>query len=555
MDMKKIFATKQTILIIILTITAFFRLWNLGSVPPSTSMDEASIGYNAYSVLKTGGDEYGKLPLLSQRAYDDWRRSTYLFLTVPFIAVFGLSPVAIRLPATILSILTVWATYNIVFSLFSKNSAFSQKIALTTAFLLAISPWHIYISRIGHESNAYLSFFIFGVLFFLQGEKNKSKSRLLLSMVFFVMSMISYYAGQVFIPLFLVILFLIFRKSLLSILGLSRKIFVILFIFFILLIPVFRGVFSRDALVRFQGTSIFRPEAHWQRLTKQKELRVKAIENKDVIARILNSKYLFPFQVFIEGYTSHFKVEWLTTNSFSEPFKIPRIGLLYTWEVPLIVVGIIVLLSNRMIDSREKKLIFSWFFLSPLPAAIATQAPHAMRAYNLLPTWQIFAAVGLVYFLYKLKKLNIFIILAFVFCTLISLTALYKNYFIVFPREQSGSFHYALSKTIPFVLSQQENYKKIFFSNKENLYQSYMLFLYYSRYDPFLYQKQGGTKSGGFEQTHSFGKYEFKPLDNVVIEKDTLYILDITEQNSNLRIINTFSNLDSKEAILVGKKI
>lgn len=553
--MKKIFGTKQIILIIILTIAAFFRLWNLGSVPPSVSIDEASIGYNAYSVLKAGGDEYGELPILSHRAYDDWRRATYLYLTSPFIALFGLNAVSIRLPAAILSIITVWATYNIVLSLFSKNSAFSPKIALTTAFLLAISPWHIYISRLGHESNTYLSFFVIGVLFFLQGEKNKSKSRLLLSVLFFAMSLVSYYAGQVFIPLFVVSLFFIFRKSLLSIFGFSKKTFVILFIFFILLIPIFRGVFSQDALIRFQGTSIFRPEAHWQRQELQKELRIKAIENKDIIARILNSKYLFPFQVFKEGYTSHFRPEWLISNSLAEPFKIPRMGLLYAWEIPLIIIGIIFLFFNSMIDSREKKLIFSWFFLSPLPAAIATQAPHAMRSYSFLPIWQIFAAVGLVYLFHKLKKLNIVILFAFVFCALINLSALYKNYFIVFPWEQSASFHYALSKTIPYVLSQQNKYRKVVFSNTENLYQSYMLFLYYSRYDPLLYQKQGGTKSGGYAQTHSFGKFEFKPLNNVVAQENTLYIWDINESNRNLNVIRSFSNLDGKEAILVGKKI
>ncbi|MEM4230658.1 MAG: hypothetical protein QXF25_02180, partial [Candidatus Pacearchaeota archaeon] len=156
-------------LIFILALSIFLRVWDLGNVPPSASLDEASIGYNAYSVLKTGTDEYGDFPLISQRGYDDFRRSTYLFLTAPFIKILGLNTVAVRLPAVILSILSVWATYYIVLALFFKNSNFSISVALLSVFLLTISPWHIYISRLGHESNAYLSFFIFGLFFLLMG--------------------------------------------------------------------------------------------------------------------------------------------------------------------------------------------------------------------------------------------------------------------------------------------------------------------------------------------------------------------------------------------------
>ena len=160
------FLNKNRILFFIILLAAFLRLWNLGNVPPSASMDEASIGYNAYSVLKTGRDEYGEFPLISQRSYDDWRRSTYLFLVIPFIAIFDLNIIAVRLPAIILSILTVLATYYIVLNLFSKRSNFSYLVAILSSFLLAINPWHIYISRLGHESNACLAFLVFGVLFF-----------------------------------------------------------------------------------------------------------------------------------------------------------------------------------------------------------------------------------------------------------------------------------------------------------------------------------------------------------------------------------------------------
>src|SRR5690348_14204690 len=113
-------------LFFILLLAIFFRFWNVQLIPPSASLDEQSIGWNAYSVLKTGGDEYGQFPLISQRGYDDWRRSTYLLLTIPTIGLFGLNPVAERLPSVILSVLTVFSSFWIVKLLFAKQTKYAS---------------------------------------------------------------------------------------------------------------------------------------------------------------------------------------------------------------------------------------------------------------------------------------------------------------------------------------------------------------------------------------------------------------------------------------------
>ena len=201
---------------------------------------------------------------------------------------------------------------------------------------------------------------------------------------------------------------------------------------------------------------------------------------------------------------------WLFTNSGSEPFKVPNMGLLYAWELPFIIIGIFIFFKSRTIDLRAKKLIALWFFLAPLPASIATGAPHAMRAYAVLPTWELVTSFGLYWVASKFRIPGL--VLAPILL-LLSLRLLIPNYFFVFPHEQSESFHYALSQTLPIVFSQEEKYDKIVLSNKDNLYQSYMLYLNYRRFDPGEYQKLGGTTSGGYTQTHEIGKYEFRPID------------------------------------------
>ena len=157
----------KIIVALVILIAVFLRLHNLSSVPPSASLDEASIGWNAYSILKTGGDEYGtKFPMLL-RAYDDWRPALYVYLVIPFVKLVGLNVLAVRLPSFILSITTVLATYFLVHELtrISKIRINANMLGLLSAFLLAISPWHIYISRLGHEANAGLAFIIFAILF------------------------------------------------------------------------------------------------------------------------------------------------------------------------------------------------------------------------------------------------------------------------------------------------------------------------------------------------------------------------------------------------------
>ena len=123
----------------------------------------------------------------------------------------------------------------------------------------------------------------------------------------------------------------------------------------------------------------------------------------------------------------------------------------------------------------------------------------------------------------------------------------------MFPREQSDSFYFAASKAIPYVLSQSYKYDKVVFSNTDNLYQSYMDFLYYSKYDPGLYQSRGGTKSGGFAETHHIGKYEFRPIkwQTEVHDGKTLYVGNVTDFPAGSHIA-TFDNLDGKPAIEIG---
>ncbi|HSW75705.1 MAG TPA: hypothetical protein VLG50_01565, partial [Candidatus Saccharimonadales bacterium] len=74
------------VLLVILFAAAFLRLYQLSSIPGSLNQDEAAIGYNAYSILKTGADEHGKFLPLSLQSFGDWKLPVYEYIDIPFIA-------------------------------------------------------------------------------------------------------------------------------------------------------------------------------------------------------------------------------------------------------------------------------------------------------------------------------------------------------------------------------------------------------------------------------------------------------------------------------------
>ena len=163
------------LLAIILLVAASLRLYQVGSVPPSPDWDEAALGYNAYSILLTGRDEYGKFMPVILQSFDDYKPALYMYLIVPFIPIFGVSIISVRLPSVIFGVLTVLATYFLVKELFDKlrtkdGKDYSKQFALLASFLLAISPWHIQFSRIAFETNTGLAFNVFGALFFRIGS-------------------------------------------------------------------------------------------------------------------------------------------------------------------------------------------------------------------------------------------------------------------------------------------------------------------------------------------------------------------------------------------------
>lgn len=126
------------ILLFIILLGFFLRVYRIDNSPQSLYWDEVSIGYNAYSVLQTGKDEWGRVLLWFFEAFGEFKFPVAIYSTAISIKFFGLTDFAVRFPSAFFGALSIVAIYMLGKELFLK-----RKIALISAFLFAVSPWSI----------------------------------------------------------------------------------------------------------------------------------------------------------------------------------------------------------------------------------------------------------------------------------------------------------------------------------------------------------------------------------------------------------------------------
>lgn len=541
---------KRYVLLSVFFIAVFLRLYALATVPPSPSLDEVSIGYNAYSILSTGKDEYGNIFPTLLRAYDDYRPALYVYLTIPFVAVFGLTAIAVRIPSVILSILTVVATYGIGKMIGKKYFSFSG-LGLITAFLLSISPWHIYISRLGHEANLGLALVSLGLYFLLSAGIEGKKFSWILCAIFMGLSVHGYQSEKIVSPLLMVSGFVLFWKE---VRKAKREVLISCVIGILIAFPALLATISAEGMVRFRGTSAFSPDAPI--IVESTGRYIDAQRKNDSVGMLINSKYVAYLTIFAQNYLSHFSPIWLFTGGNREAHKVPGMGFMYLWEAPFLILGIWVLIRSKISKQTALFIILSLLF-APIPASVTTQAPHAMRSYTVIPLLQLVEALGIWFVVMGLtrKKRQVFTVVLSG-CAVLGIIMFWNGYFVRFPKEQSDSFQYAIAPAIRYALVEEKNYSRIEFSHQGSLYQSYMFFLFYSRFDPNRYLSLGGTVSGGYEASHTIGKYSFgflpqRPED---FKDKTLYFYDVRLVPIGARVIERFTNMDNVDTIVAVLK-
>ncbi len=457
------------IVLIILFILAFLpRVFQITEDPPSLNWDEASLGYNAYSILMTGKDEWGRTMPLSFEAFGDFKLPGYIYTLVPFIAIFGLNEFSVRLPSVFFGSLSVVLLYLIVFEVFKKRN-----LAFISALLLVISPWHFFLSRIALEANLALFFFIVGLYLLLLGYKKAIF--LIPSSLFLGLSVFTYNSARVFVPLFLFSVAIYYRKKI----KVNRILIISSIIFSIFLAAGFYLALFQDSSARYYWVKILDEGA----INFLEQTRNNSTLNP-ILTNLIYNRYTYFITNFVLNYLKHFSVQFLVlTGGDNYQFSIQGMGQIYFIELPFLIYGF-----YKLLKEKAGKIFLFWLILAPIPSALTREAPHALRSIFMIGSIQVITAFGFFAVLNLVKKRfwKNFIIALFAILITTNAILYFKTYFNDYRLEYSKAWQYGYKQVMETVAQNYNTYPKIFIS--KNYGEPHLFYLFFSEYDPSKYQ-------------------------------------------------------------------
>lgn len=500
----------KLLLIGIIALFLLTRLYKITEIPASLYWDEASIGFNAYSVILTGKDEWGDFLPLHFRAFGEFKLPIYIYTVALFEKLFGLNEFAVRFPATLFSLGSVILTYLLTFKILNKKS-----VALFAAFFMTVSPWFFIFSRTGYEATAGLMFFLLGIYLFLSSFKKNWL--LIFSVISFILSIYSYNAFRVIVPFVLLGVPIVYHtKKTLLIVCLSMVIFITGFI------PVIRQMQSNDGINRWQAVSIFNNEKVGQEL-------------------LVN---------FSRNYLSNFNPEFLFISGDKNlRSQQGGFGQLYWVELPLLIAGLIFILVKRKMIYYLPLLVV---LLAPTPAAITKESPHALRGITVVPFISIISALGISFLIEKFKKRLVLKVAAVVFFLVFFLNYFY-NFISFYPAISATDWQYGYKALFTEYNSTFGQYDRVIISDFYG--QPYIFALYYLRYHPekFIAEAEyNSVDKWGFSTAASFNNFSFRKinLDNLPNGK-LLVFASPSEKLVNLEEADIVKNLDGSVAFYV----
>src|SRR3989344_1870215 len=513
----------QLIILTVIILLAFIlRFHNVTEIPPALNWDEISISYNAYSVLKTGRDEWGQFLPIHFKSYGEYKLPLQVYLSIPGIALFGLNELGVRITPVIYGTLTVLLMFFLSRALFKSNLA-----GLIAAFLLGISPWHIHLTRASFESSSATMWIVLGIWFLVKGFERKKW--FIFAMIPFALSVFTYNAARIFSPLFLATTLLVYKRDLIKI---KRVVIICIVLFVVLLLPLIPFLISGDRSARYKLVSI----------TDDPGLIPRINENRGASAlpkplpRLIHNKVTYISFYFVKNYLSHFTPQFLfISGAPHRQHHVQNIGQLYLFQAPFLIIGLIFLILSK---HKFKGLLFSWLFLSYIPVSVTGDSiPHALRTLIAVPFYQLVSAFGFLTSVNWLRKkhrllmYSLFLILSLFI--IFEVGKYLQNYYQVYPRAYSRDWQYGYKQAVEYINENKDEYELIVFTR--HFGEPHMFTLFFSKYDPQTYQTDPNLvrfETYDLVRVLKFDKFYFPDLGDKVTQAQ-----DILEENKGKNIL------------------
>lgn len=505
---------KYWLLLLALAIGFALRVYSLATIPNGLTWDEAALGYNAYSILKTGRDEFGKFMPLVFKSFGDYKPGLYVYLAVPSVAVFGLNEFAVRFPSVIFGTLAILGIFLLIRELFEKEKH-PFLMASFAALALSLSPWHIHFSRGAWETNVFATLLLFGLYFWLRFLKQKST--LLPTLIFACASLLTYQAAKLLTPLNYLLLTLIFWPDFSShfLKSLRQKQnFIPLVLAAVFGIWFFYGTVFGPAGNRLSRLSIFGYKPGISDEIK------KIDDGQPLIYESFHNQARLTASLVVGRYLYHFSPEVLLYEGpvITERGHIPSLGVLNPLEFIWLICGLACLWSFK--EKRGSLLILLLLLISPLPASMTLEEFTTVRSFFMTIPLAVISGMGMYYLWSRARSVFVLASIPYLLTTIYTFDIYFNHSQKVWAKEYNYGYKQAME-----VVNRYPGSRVIM---TDVLGQPYIYYLFYSRYDPALYQQTDHFIDGGLDvgRVDRIGDVEFRQFSpqDVLSYKDTVFV-------------------------------
>jgi len=504
---------RRSIIFIIALVTILTRFVGLDKVPPHLSNDEISIAYDAYSISETLRDEHNHFMPISFESHGTHKAPLTIYLTSLSIKLLGNSDFSARLPSAIFGSLTVLVLGSLVYLLSSNMS-----LSLVSGGVLAISPWHIYTSRMALETNVALFFLASAIYLFFLAENRKKDILFLPSFLAFSLSMYAYHTEWGLTPLIIIVLGLIYRKNLMR----KKAYFIGLLIFVLTVIPLLTNFINN------LGTNA---RANTEFLLTQDSLKDQLSLQQGNYTRqgqIILSRFVATYSSYIEPDKIFFASPNLLPKT--NPFQA---GLILAPFLPAFLFG---LFGIKKHFKNHAPFIYLWLFICPVVPALTVGEQQVVRNLPFLLPALLVTAVGCCQF-YKKFGNNKTAIGSYSFLILVSFFYFSIIYYYHYPIESGVNFQYGYKQIAEYIKPRYGNFDKIVIDpifGEGYVYTGvpHLYIPYYTALDPRYLQERGKNVLCG----NCFDKYEIRSIDweNEPVSEKTLYVVPDSNKPSDV---------------------
>ena len=503
--------TTYIILALIVLIGIFLRFWQLGSIPSGSTNDEVAYIYNAYSIAITSKDIAGNFLPISFNLFNSFS-PVAVYIMSPFVGILGLSLFTARLPFALIGIAEIFLIF-----LIAKKITNNYYIALSAAFVLSVSPWHLQFSRVSYDGILALFFYLLGIYVFL---KKKDRGNINWSLPAFLLGFYSYHGTKIFMLLFIPALLLIFRNQ---IMGRKKEVFIFITGIILIILSFFYVVYSQN--VNRQNVLLVKNISTISSVVNTERAYNSA---QPVLRNILSNKVLTFLRIMRENYLEAFSPQFLflygETGDNEEIFGIGHRGVMYIIELPLLLFGIVYILRIK----KLRNFLILGLLIAPIPSVITVDKSYGMRSIMMLPFLSIIAGCGIYEICIKFREMkktySVVFISAFVLLYAFLILEYLYQYHYRYGIYGAEAWLRSSRDVSEYIAQEKDKYKQVYIANEGGLLMQYALF---NREDP--YSVQAAYKSKILKNIYFIGNCidtGNKPFDpKIYLPPSTLYAI------------------------------